>query len=323
MPKHHQQRYSPHSRNDKEPVVVPVHLKDLPNLGWVFYRDYYRDVDFRRIIEDKKIYKQRLEGVNKTFLEKAHSNYAGTPQQKENTLKGLGINQLLHIEGANGFALTTTYPGLLIGTGYTHETGMEGELKLGFFFDHTTGLPILPGSSVKGKLRSMFPSQSDEEKEEKADYINGLLEEILGKTTGYQLKDIIELGRQIFGADTKEEPLNIPMSQRDVFYDAYILKSLHRSANGSPKGAFLAIDFITPHKNTANITALDPFSNPVPLQFLKILPEVVFQFQMKLAATSLGTHTIEATHKEQLFKQIFLDVGIGAKTNVGYGQFSE
>ena len=39
-----------------------------------------------------------------------------------------------------------------------HETNNQGELKLGFFFDHTSGLPMLPGSSVKGAIRGAFPN---------------------------------------------------------------------------------------------------------------------------------------------------------------------
>ena len=44
------------------------------------------------------------------------------------------------------FKLSTIYPGLLTGSGMVHETNNQGELKLGFFFDHTSGLPMLPGS---------------------------------------------------------------------------------------------------------------------------------------------------------------------------------
>ena len=57
----------------------------------------------------------------------------------------------------HSFELTTTYPGLVLGTGYSHETGTEGEFKLGFYFDWTTGLPVIPGSSVKGILRAAGP----------------------------------------------------------------------------------------------------------------------------------------------------------------------
>jgi len=66
------------------------------------------------------------------------------------------------------FELTTIYPGLLIGAGYSHPALKEikksdrdevGDFQLGFFFDHTTGLPVIPGSSVKGVLKSVFPKK--------------------------------------------------------------------------------------------------------------------------------------------------------------------
>ena len=64
---------------------------------------------------------------------------------------------LQYPEGLSRFDLETTYPGLLIGSGITHGSGLLGELKLGFFMDYTTGLPVVAGSSIKGVLRSAFP----------------------------------------------------------------------------------------------------------------------------------------------------------------------
>src|SRR5690606_22651360 len=74
-----------------------------------------------------------------------------------------------------------TYPGLIIGTGVAHETGLKGEMKLGLSFDYTTGLPYIPGSSVKGILRSVFPgsfSKADQEfKESRIAYIRDILDD--------------------------------------------------------------------------------------------------------------------------------------------------
>lgn len=55
--------------------------------------------------------------------------------------------------------LQTTYPGLLVGVGYNHQVSNTEAINAGFSFDHTTGLPLLPGSSVKGVLRSAFPGE--------------------------------------------------------------------------------------------------------------------------------------------------------------------
>lgn len=65
--------------------------------------------------------------------------------------------ELFSFEDAQTFDLTTLYPGLLIGSGYNHPKLKENndDFQLGFFFDHTTGLPIISGSSIKGLLKSV------------------------------------------------------------------------------------------------------------------------------------------------------------------------
>jgi len=52
--------------------------------------------------------------------------------------------------------------------------------------------------------------------------------------------------------------------------------------------------------------------------FLKVLPNVPFQFRFKLSNKGW-----KADVKQAIFKTILLTIGAGAKTNVGYGQFSE
>ena len=54
------------------------------------------------------------------------------------------------------FSLKTKYPGLLIGVGNAHGSGGLGDIDLGFSFDYVTGCPYIPGSTVKGVLRSAF-----------------------------------------------------------------------------------------------------------------------------------------------------------------------
>jgi len=49
------------------------------------------------------------------------------------------------------------------------------------------------------------------------------------------------------------------------------------------------------------------------------MPEVVWKFQFDLKSSELLTKS----QKLNLFKQILLDLGIGAKTNVGYGKFED
>ena len=190
-----------------------------------------------------------------------------------------------------------------------HEASELGELKLGFYFDYTSGLPCIPGSSVKGVLHSAFIHWA---------YIIEIINELANMTRyseqpqlfkGISLNeaDIKELVDEIFGTEDTTESIY----KRDLFFDSFPVST-------DKEDHFLKNDYITPHKNIKN-PDLDPFTNPTPLQFLKILPKVELRFSFRLTDSAKLT----AKMKEEIFKQILLDLGIGAKTNVGYGQFTE
>jgi len=179
------------------------------------------------------------------------------------------------------FALKTRYPGLLVGAGYMHpklKTNTD-DFQLGFFFDHTTGLPLISGSSIKGLIRSRFPSENNDRY---AEAKKAFLQERYGITYSPELKQRLFESTEV------------------CFYDAYISKA-------NSEGKIFGSDYITSHHSN------EPkglFKEPNPVRFLKVLPEVTFTFQFK------------ATQEEAtLFQKILVDFGIGAKTNVGYGQF--
>lgn len=216
-------------------------------------------------------------------------------------LHDIDFNDYFRIPGATTFSLKTIYPGLLIGAGYSHvyrsvkkenraqhhET--KQDFQLGFFFDHTTGMPVIPGSSVKGVLKSVFPKDADrpEIQSEKKKYLMQLIE---NKIDGQELAN----WEKIF------------FERGQVFFDAYI------SAIPADKKIF-AEDYLCPHGD--NI-----FKNPIPIRFLKIAPGVTFTFQFMLKDWNADLH---ANNIAVIFKQILLDFGIGAKRNVGYGSFTE
>ncbi len=212
--------------------------------------------------------------------------------------------KLPNLTDEDRFTLTTTYPGLLIGAGYEHELHVDGEFKLGFFFDYTIGLPVIPGSSVKGVLRSAF-------------MIPDLMKELLPG------KDVRAIELEIFeGVDLEktkpEDYVNenkknwkyLNSLRKDIFYDAIINGSTN---NGQ---AFLAADFITPHKH-ATERKLDQFANPIPLQFMKVLSAVEFLFQFEVKDSRKAEMT--RAEKVKLFEEIIRNLGIGAKTRTGYG----
>jgi len=251
------------------------------NVGWLFYKDYYHGINFQEG-QPKDIFKTEFESKNKNIASKKLSQY----WDEVNALK-------LDFQTIQWFELSTEYPGLVTGLGSPHETRKDGEYKLGFHFDHTTGLPTIPGSSVKGVIRAAFKKSSD--------YIKYLLSELFEKNGSMTEIDIEELEKEIFDGE------GCSTYQRDIFYDAVMISSENKGK------VFLADDFITPHPNE--------FKDPIPLQFLKILPAVTFRFQFRLVQREKMLIPVQT--RLNLFKRILVDLGIGAKTNVGYGKFKK
>jgi len=323
---------------------------NTPNIGWLYFKDYHQtngdQVTFFRNAPNQKgdqrddYFQQHYERKNTVILGKPFDNTTS--------------NLLQVVSPVENLRFKTIYPGLTLGTGYTHETGELGEFKLGFFFDHATGYPCIPGSTVKGCLRGMFPQNEREgiaDKNEKYHYLASVIRELPSLKDGFILENdlgeefdqqltnkrtqfIDFLEREIFDGEKPERDENgIPKKkdskivykqnciyERDIFFDGYIVSTNHpvinRSAYQNPK-PFIGDDYITPHQNRKK-PEMSPFTNPIPLMFLKILPEVTIQFQFDVKN---GLLTKE--QKEELFRRLLLDFGIGAKTNVGYGQFDD
>jgi len=283
------------------------------NIGWLFSKNYYyglhngmsdnvqkknetRNVRVSNCLapqneDEKQVIKQFFDGKNNDIIN-CNVDVINSPN----------LNVL-------SFVLETIYPGLLIGTGNIHETGMLGECKLGLQFDYTTGLPYIPGSSVKGLLRSMFPYSIPEKKNgnwvnyrnQRIEYVQEILKDI-----SFTDEDVKDLEFQIFEGVKDGESLS--MNNRCIFYDAMI------SAYNKD---ILGLDYITPHKN--------PLKNPIPIQFMKVMPEVKFQFQFRIPNEIVLNSGISISKDIilNLFKTILMEIGIGAKTNVGYGQLVE
>jgi CRISPR-associated protein Cmr6 len=222
----------------------------MSNLGWIFYKDYFRGIDYADL--DNPINKETIQNKVKNIINQSVS---------------IVEDEML---GNTHFKATTTYPGLILGSGNAHELpSIEGQAILGFHFDYTSGLPVIQGSSIKGVLRSAFRHPA---------YIT----EYVGEGV-----DIEALEKEIF-------------DNADVFFDATIISN----------GKILGDDFITPHGD-------NPLKNPIPLRFIKVLPNVTFRFDFELS-----DGLISKEKKTILFAEILLDLGIGAKTNVGYGKFN-
>ena len=213
------------------------------------------------------------------------------------------------------FFMKTTYPGLLVGTGYAHETedGSDDCVKLGFSFDYVTGQPYIPGSSVKGMLRSCF----------KEGVAGEVLQGLLGSADAPSPKALKALEKNIFGgrdADEQEDDGQESDGQ-DIFFDAVLrCGSRISDPNGREKGNVMALDYITPHgKDPTKPNGRDETKSPTPLLMVKVRPGVIFEFRFKLHDFKTEGLTVTADQKKALFQILIELFGVGAKTNVGYG----
>ena len=231
------------------------------NMHYVFHKEYF---DGLELLREKGAQTHTVEERNQAVFSFAFP--------KADLFAGLRALPDFH-----SFQLVTTYPGLLIGAGNPHDAKLDAAVKLGFSFDYVTGLPYLPGSSLKGMLRSRFPGKYDGE--EKTD------REIL--ISAY-------LGREDIDAEDLETKI---FNGGDIFLGAF--------PADWPDG-MLSMEYITPHKD---------FQDPVPISLLKIKPNVCFEFGFLLS-----DGTITAAQKCDLFRELVMESGVGAKTNVGFGR---
>lgn len=235
----------------------------MTNLNLLFHKIYYKDIgtdDFDSAVEasNKKIFGACF--VNEEDFQKCE------------------------IPDAVIIRMKTKYPGLLIGTGYPHGSGRaDDDIKCGFSFDYVSGQPYIPGSSVKGVLRSHFTDHPE--------------------AVAAIIKEIITSEEEISEETVKSLAANI-FDHRDVFLDAVLY-------DGDKSNHILGSEYITPHK--------DATKNPIPIYIMKVLPDVRFEFRFLVSDFVKDEFTFTGEQKKELFKTLLELFGVGAKTNVGYG----
>jgi CRISPR-associated protein Cmr6 len=284
------------------------------NIGLFYQKYYFKGINFYDA-NYKKRYSDTITDRNQTLL---------CFRERNNSW----FFQLMDADSK--FPLKNVYPGLATGIGMKHETSIEGELKLGLYFDYTSGMPCIPASSVKGALRSAFPQfvkhtkTKNQIKLAKAYVLTEMLHKIdpdrfllITKEPKdfYEsdFKKIKQLEEEIFEGknfdpgkkdDKGERKEYLSVYEKDSFHDAFIL-------NADSKGRILVDDAITNHPH--------PLKNPNPVLFLKVISGVTIQFNFDLKNGTI----ISSQQKKELFQSILKYYGIGSKTNVGYGQFEE
>jgi CRISPR-associated protein Cmr6 len=164
----------------------------MKNLNLLFNKLYYENLDSTEVLKaDIKKYNELLFSEN---LFDPQRDY-----QKP-------------VEKAVCFRLETAYPGMILGSGNPHGVHMtDNDVNMGFSFDFVTGQPYIPGSSVKGVLRSCFEQYPD----------------MVRDLTGCNDLNMKAMVNELFEGD-------------DVFLDAVICR-------GDVRGRLIGEDYITPH----------------------------------------------------------------------------
>lgn len=237
----------------------------INNIGKLFYKDYYKEVNFENVIN----------GIESS---------PGQVNQKIKRSAHLTIANPIGTEECSSFRAKILYPGLVTGVGLEHNSkNIKGGYNLGMHFDYTWGMPVVYGSSVKGVLREHFKEFYEGEMDKQK-----LEEDIFSGKVGNENKSIYH---------------------RDIFFDAVITKP-YESNN---KKHLLEDDSITPHGD-------NPLKNPLPITMLKIAPGCEIEFRFRLVDSVVDGKVFKKEDKLKLFENILKTVGVGAKTNVGYGQ---
>lgn len=269
---------------------------------------------YHKVVKEEVSLKNLNLLFNKLYYERLGTPYyerLGTPSFDSDVQSKNRIIEQITFDGRNDykpseitnqvFCLKTVYPGFLTGTGQPHGAGdiggSDNDINMGFSFDYVTGQPIIAGSSVKGVLRSHFENHQQA--------VADILKVIL-KNQNITEATVENLEKKIF--DNIENLKKEIFNNSDVFFDAVI-------CHGGEEGKIMGFDYITPHKS--------PTKNPIPIKIIKVLPDVGFEFRFIITDKTIDGINFSAEDILKLFKELLCLFGSGAKTNVGYGMFSD
>lgn len=216
----------------------------MKNLNLIFNKIYYSeintvnfdDLDSEIPGRKEKAVEDLSSAINRHNLEICSVSFDHEKDYKK-------IRKNLEEIAPQSFLMETMYPGFIIGSGNPHCAQLcSNDINNGFSFDYVTGQPYIPGSSVKGVLRSCFRDFPD------------AVDEILKNIFPERTLSTDELEKEIFDGN-------------DIFFDAVIY-------DGDKQGKILGTDYITPHPSETK--------EPRPILILKLLPEVCLKFFFRL-----------------------------------------
>jgi len=186
---------------------------------------------------------------------------------------------------------------LITGLGQSHPC------ETSIVLDHTTGVPYIPASTLKGivRLGCTIEVINDD------NYSSG---EFYGEDkNGRFLREEKTPVRELFGYQDDSDDGKLTTSGGVVFLDAY-----------PAEPPSITADIINPHYSKYYQEKIPPADNqdPVPVKFIAVEKGAVFVFRMLIENDS--ANHIELL-KNGIERALYVE-GIGAKTAAGYGRFS-
>jgi CRISPR-associated protein Cmr6 len=163
--------------------------------------------------------------------------------------------------------------------------GLEHPIENGFAWHHTLGVPFLPGSSIKGALRSYLAEWTD------------VSADTIKRVFGPEKPDQTNVGSVVFLDALPVSPAKL---EADIITPHY--------------GPYYA------DKNDS--TAPGDWHTPSPTPFLAVAKSTEMQFAV-LPRTSSEEDIEDCKYAESWLREELRTVGIGAKTAIGYGRFFE
>jgi len=194
--------------------------------------------------------------------------------------------------------------------------GGKGSLEVGLTLDHVTGLPIIPGSAIKGAVRSyallmIAQEQGMQFDPGQPDIMNRELEKLEERIiSGEDQSASAAHFRTAFGTQEAAGAF--------IFYDAV--------PTGSMEHGLFAADVMTPHfvryyTNSGTSPPRDD-DNPNPVSFITVDAGVEFAFALG-ARQSLQLTDRDMNWGLGVMLEALETLGIGAKTAAGYGTLVE
>lgn len=256
------------------PVPLPHEItnrisKNLsaPNLSLKYYKwaDFYKG-DFTGFQENTRDAQPKYDFLKKFVVLSEKGDYKQAFETRKRLMEGTGIT----------FTMTTASR-LVFGMGYEHPS------EIGFMFDWTSGLPVIPGSSLKGAARYAAETEKHE-----------CINEIFGMEKGdAQAGEIIFFPAYPCFIDNDK-----PFLELDVMTPHYAEY----------------------YSNPAENPPADWYS-PLPLHFLTVPAGTKYCFRLAHRKNLKDTESPLLKKAENILKCALSEFGVGAKTSVFYGYF--